>query len=205
MFFLYFFLDKKAPKNPEELDVMKVCEKKLFPDFGNAQYDVAITSPFYFWANGVNDPQPLISKIDLTVTAPQNNPAFKNVTVDVLANGKKINTLHLKNGAGSFTMPVSDLLKISAEGYTPIYRTLYLDYPPQQELIEELATGNWLKKYDSTTKFNSGEIPWEEFHFEKTKQVLSQVDWKIEMSPNERDSLWEKFENMFKDAGSINK
>jgi len=189
---------KNAPKNLEDLDVMKVCEKKLFPDFGNAQHDVAITSPFYFWANGVNDPQPLISKIDLTVTAPQNNPAFKNVTVDVLANGKKINTLHLKNGAGSFTMPVSDLLKISAEGYTPIYRTLYLDYPPQQELIEELATGNWQKKYDSTTKFNSGEIPWEEFHFEKTRQILSQVNWKIEMSPNERDSLWEKFEGMFK-------
>src|SRR6266542_2413462 len=178
---LWFHVLNEGYRMPaiSELDVMKVCEKKLFPDFGNAQHDVAITSPFYFWANGVNDPQPLISKIDLTVTAPQNNPAFKNVTVDVLANGKKINTLHLKNGAGSFTMPVSDLLKISAEGYTPIYRTLYLDYPPQQELIEELATGNWQKKYDSTTKFNSGEIPWEEFHFEKTRQILSQVNWKI--------------------------
>ncbi|HEX5152338.1 MAG TPA: hypothetical protein VFW07_12880 [Parafilimonas sp.] len=73
---------------------------------------------------------------------------------------------------------------------------LYLYYPPHLALIEELATGNWLKKYDSA-KYSPGEVPWEEFHFDKTKQILSRVDWTIEMSPNERDALWEKFESMF--------
>jgi hypothetical protein len=195
---------KNAPKNLEDLDVMKVCDKKLFPDFGGPQHDVAITSPFYFWKNGENDPKPLISKIKLTVTPPQNKHALKNTTVDISVNGKEVNTVHLKDGKGSFTMPVNGLIKISAEEYAPIYRTLYLDYPPQQQLIEELATGNWLKKYDSA-KYNSGEVPWEEFHFDKTKEILSDVDWKIEMSPNERDDLWEKFEGLFKDAVSNKK
>jgi hypothetical protein len=126
-----------------------------------------------------------------------NKKALQNPIVDISVNGKKINTIYLIDGKASFSMPVNALLKISAKGYTPIYRTLYLDYPPHLQLIEELATGNWLKKYD-LAKYQPGEVPWEEFHFEKTKQILSNVDWKIEMSPNERDGLWEKFEDMFK-------
>jgi hypothetical protein len=43
-----------------------------------------------------------------------------------------------------------------------------------------------------------GEVPWEAFHFEKTKQVLSNVNWNIEMSSNERDPLWKKFDGIFK-------
>jgi hypothetical protein len=190
---------KSAWKNPEHLDVMRVCDKgpeKNFSDDDKSQKDVAITSPFYFWRPGVKEPKALISKVRLTVIAPSQKQSFKNVTVNVLVNGKNTKTIYLKNGKVEFTMPVNGLLKISAEGYTPVYRTLYLDYPPQQQLLEELATGHWLKKYDST-KFTPGEVPWKEFHFEKTKQVLSNVEWKIEFTPNERDDLWQNFEAIF--------
>jgi hypothetical protein len=192
---------KNAWKDPEHLDVMRVCEKgneKKFTDTVKRQMDVAITSPFYFWKTGVKEPGILISKVHLTVTPPSQSQAFENLTVDVLVNGKKFNTIHLKDGNGSFTMPVNGFLKIKAKGYPTIYRSLYLDYPPHQQLLEELATGNWLKKYDSIRKFSPGEVPWEEFHFEKTKQILSNVDWTIEMTPNERDDLWENFEGIFK-------
>jgi hypothetical protein len=192
---------KNAPKNLEYLDVIGVADKKLSADFGSVQHDVAITSPFYFWADRVTDPKPLISEINLDVTPPQGAKALKNVTVDISINGKKINTVHLKDGKGSFTMPVNALLKIYAEGYAPIYRTLYLDYPPHLALIEELAAGNWLKKYDSA-KYSPGEVQWQEFHYDKTKQILSNLDWTIEMSPNERDGLWEKFEDLFDDKSS---
>ncbi|MEP6596645.1 MAG: hypothetical protein ABJA71_11900, partial [Ginsengibacter sp.] len=154
---------KSAWKNPEHLDIMRVCEKvaeENFADSTKSQMDVAITSPFYFWHPEIKDPEILISKVSLIVTPTFQKQAFKNVTVDVLVNGKKINTIYLKNGKGKFKIPVNALLKISAEGYTSVYRTLYLDYRPQQQLLEELATGNWLKKYDSTRKFNPGEIPW---------------------------------------------
>ena len=187
---------KNAPKNLEDLDVIKVCDKKFFPDISNTQNDVAITSPFYFWSNTATDPKPLISNVKLSLISP-NKGAVQNAIVDISVNGKKINTIHLKDGKGSFSMPVNALLKISSKGHTPIHRTLYLDYPPHLQLIEELATGNWLKKDDSA-KYQPGEVPWEEFHFEQTKQILSNVDWKIEISRNERDNLWEKFEDMFR-------
>ena len=191
---------KTAWKNHEHLDVMRICEKGPEENFTDPkeQMDVAITSPYYFWPGGVKDPETLLSNVNLSLTPPQQKQSLKNVTVDVLLNGKNINTIHLKNGNGKFSMPVNGLIKISAEGYTPIYRSLYLDYPPHQQLLEELATGNWLKKYDSTRKFNPGEVPWEEFHFEKTKQVLSNVDWNIEMSSNERDSLWKNLKEFLK-------
>ena len=192
---------KNAWKNPEHLDLMKVCEKtsdEKFADFVKVQNDVAITTPFYFWPPGVKDPEILQSKVNITVIPPPLKQALENVTIHILVNGKKINTIHLKNGKGAFTMPVNGLLQISTNGYASIYRSLYLDYPPHQQLLEELASGKWMEKYDSTKIFNAGEIPWEEFHFEKTKQVLSQVDWEIEMSPNERDNQWEKFEGIFK-------
>lgn len=198
---------KNTWKNPDHLDVLNICEngpEKKFADTIKSQKDVAITSPFYFWKPGTKDPGVLMSKVSLTVTPPQQQQTFKNVIVDVLMNGKKTNTIYLKNGKSTFAIPVNALLKISAEGYTPIYRTLYLDYPPQQQLLEELANGNWLKKYDST-KFHAGEVPWKEFHFEKTKQVLSNVNWEIELSPNERDNLWQNFEALFKTGEKSNR
>jgi hypothetical protein len=40
-------------------------------------------------------------------------------------------------------------------------------------------------------------VPWEAFQFEKAREILSDVDWSIEVKPNERDGLWEKFEMLF--------
>lgn len=190
---------KTAWQNPEHFDVMTICEKGPEKNFINPKerIDVAISSPYYFWPEGVKDPETLVSDVHLSLTPPQQKEALRNVTVDVLLNGKTIKAIPLQNGHGNFSMPVNGVLKISADGYTPIYRNLYLDYLPHQQLVEELANGNWLKKYDSTRKFNPGEVPWEEFHFTAAKEVLSKVDWKIEMSPNERDPLWKNFQALF--------
>ena len=70
-----------------------------------------------------------------------------------------------------------------------------MDYRPHLELMEELGSGDWLKsqKY----KYASGEVPWEAFNFKKTKDMLSNIDWEIEMAPNERDPQWEDFELLF--------
>jgi hypothetical protein len=64
-------------------------------------------------------------------------------------------------------------------------------------LLKELITGRWREKYGTSKQFNPGEVPWEEFHFTKAKQVLSQGNWEIEMKPNERDGQWQKFEPLF--------
>jgi hypothetical protein len=190
---------KQAPQNPEQLDVLEVCSKgskEKSTDQPKPQNDVAISSPFYFWPTGVKDPLPLKSAIHLTVR-PNQGLLPKNLRVDVLVNGALIKTIQLKSGKASFSMPVNGILKIRADGFHPIYRTLYLDYLPHLALLEELATGNWMKKYKSTRKFNPGEVPWEAFQFEKTKEVLSKVNWTIDLNRNERDSIWEKFNQLF--------
>lgn len=191
---------RKAWKSPAYLDVMQVCDKAdtaRYPDFGKVKNEVAITSPFYFWPAEAKEPGVLQSAITLTVVSPQTQQPLSNVTVEILVAEKKIKTMVLPGGRSTFGMPVNGVLKISANGYAPIYRTLYLDYPPHLALIEELATGKWRDKY-STGKFYPGEVPWEAFQFEKAKQVLSQVDWQIEMAPNERDGLWRGFGGIFK-------
>ena len=191
---------KRAWKNTASLDVMRVCEKNKddeieYREGGN---DVAFTNPFYFWRREDKDPETLESKIDLTLNAPPGKPQINDASIDILVAGKTINTIKLSDGKAKFSMPVNALLKVMVNGYPPLYRNLYLDYPPHQKLVEDLASGNWMNKYDSTKKFNSGEVPWQEFNFEKTKQILSDVKWNIELAPNERDSLWKDLDAVFK-------
>jgi len=188
-----------AWKSPAYLDIMQVCLKAdtaLFPDFGKVKNEVAITSPFYFWPAGVKQPAVLQSAVNLSVVQPQTKQPLQHAVLDVLVGGKKIKHINLQNGKAAFSMPVNAVLKISAAGYAPVYRTLYLDYSPHLALIEELASGRWRDKY-SEGKFYPGEVPWAAFNFDKTKQVLSNVNWQIELASNERDGLWEGFEGLF--------
>jgi hypothetical protein len=94
-------------------------------------------------------------------------------------------------------MPVNCWLKITCTNHSPIYRTLYLDYPPHAKLVAELASGEWMSRYPSI-KFGGGEIPWEAYNFVKARDLLKKVNWTIEMTPNTRDSLWEHFEAAIK-------
>ena len=86
-------------------------------------------------------------------------------------------------------MPVNALLKIKADGYPAVYRSLYLDYAPHKNLLEKLASGKWKDDYDVT--FNAGEVPWNAFNYDKTKKVLSNVKWNIDLNQNERDALYD--------------
>jgi len=182
-------------------NIMEVCNHKdAYPEFkeGQTKNDVAITSPFYFWPEGEKDPEVLQSNIDIEIKLKDKHHKLKNVGIEVLQNGDKIKSLMLTDGKGTFTMPVNSLLHIQCKGEPSICRSLYLDYEPHAKLIEELASGQWIQKYSSLQKFNGGEIPWEAFNFDETRRVLSVVHWKIDMVQNERDSLWNNFENLFK-------
>jgi hypothetical protein len=191
---------KNAWSHPEFLDVMRVCERdslQQFADYNKERIDVAFTSPFYFWSENVKEPEAELSEVNLTIIAPGTSIPLNNCKVEIWIQGKKWKTLMLKNGQGTFMMPINGVVKISSPGFAPIYRTLYLDYAPHRQLLEELLTGKWREKYGTAKIFNPGEVPWEEFHFRKTKQILSKVNWEIEMARNERDGQWEKFDHLF--------
>jgi hypothetical protein len=186
---------KNAWKDTASLDVMRVCENG-FIESAEGEMDVAFTNPFYFRTASGKDPAILQSNVNLAVTSSVGN--LKNVHIDVMQDGHLIKTVTLKNGHGKFVMPVNAILKISASGHPVIYRGLYLDYPPHRKLLEELASGRWRDRYDSPARtFKPGEVPWDAFNFERTKKVLSDVKWTIELVPGPRDGFRKEFESLF--------
>jgi hypothetical protein len=190
----------KAVQDPASLDILSLCKKTAhgdFPDFSGDKHDVCITSPFYFRPEGVTDPEPMESNIKLQLIDPGSSKMIENAEIEVLVKGKKINTHKLEGGHLKFSMPIQAWIKITAEGYPEIMRGLYLDYLPHLKLIEELANGDWQSNLKDGELYNSGEVPWEAFNYEKTREVLSDVNWKIEMKINERDDQWESFEKLF--------
>lgn len=184
---------KSAWKSGEMLDVMRVCDKRVKQELEmmEEERDVAITSPYYFRPAGSGDPARLVSNIDLTV-----KPAVANAKAEIMLNGKTIKTVNIVNGRARFSMPVDGVVKITAAGRTPVYRYLYFDYLPHRDLLEQLATGRWMKKFEGI-KFNPGEVPWEAFQYDATRKMLQDVRWETTLEPNERDALWEPFERIF--------
>ena len=173
---------KRAWSDPKFIDVMAVCEKKIPVEAVNGELDVAFTNPFYFRRKSDHDPEILQSTILLTF------PEGKNGIIEILDAGKKIKTIPVSFGRAKFIMPINSLLKISMDGYPVLYRSLYLDYLPHRNLVETLASGKWKEHYKET--FNPGEVPWDAFNFERTKKVLREVNWAIELKQNERDTLY---------------
>ncbi len=190
---------KKAWENPENLDVFKVCDKTLgreIPPYNGDAHDVCITSPFYFWGEGTDDPIAMVSEVNLSLLSPEGEE-IQHATIEIYTNGSLIKTEKLVDGAARFNMPVHGLLKISTEDNRHIYRGLYLDYKPHLNLLEKLASGRWMDERMDGTLYAEGEVPWEAFQFEETKKMLATVDWEIEFTPNERDALWQDFEERF--------
>jgi hypothetical protein len=187
-------------ESPEYLDILALCQKTSkegFPDFSGDIHDVGITSPVYFWPEEYKEPEVMRSHINLRLINPNTGEDIANAEIDILTRGKALQTLAYSGGLLNFEMPINAMIEIRAKGYPVIRRGLYLDYEPHFKLMEELASGDWLEREGRDTIFVPGEVPWEAFNFDKTKEVLSDVQWDIEMLLNERDPNWEEFEALF--------
>ncbi len=190
----------KAVEDPEYLDILSLCQKTSkdgFPDFSGDKHDVAITSPVYFWPEDYEEPEVMSSNVNLRLIDPNTGEDIEDAEIDILIDGKAVQTLIYSGGAINFEMPINAMIEIRGKGYPVIRRGLYLDYKPHLELIEELASGDWLKSDGRDELYVPGEVPWEAFNYDRTKEVLSEVQWDIEMLLNERDPNWQEFEALF--------
>ena len=190
---------KKAWENPGHLDIIKVCDKSLHittPPYNGDIHDVCISSPFYFWPEGTNDPEALVSEVNLGLLSPGGGEKIKDASIDILVNGSLLKTLKLVDGHAKFDMPVHGILKITSGDQT-IHRGLFLDYKPHRDLLEELASGRWMGKLPEGISYTQGEVPWEAFRYKETKAMLSNVNWEIVFTENERDGKWPDFEERF--------
>ena len=190
---------KKAWENPGHLDIIKVCDKSLHittPPYNGDIHDVCISSPFYFWPEGTNDPEALVSEVNLSLLSTGGGEKIKDASIDILVNGSLLKTLKLVDGHAKFDMPVHGILKITSGDQT-IHRGLFLDYKPHRDLLEELASGRWMGKLPEGISYTQGEVPWEAFRYKETKAMLSNVNWEIVFTENERDGKWPDFEERF--------
>ena len=189
---------KRAWSDTSSLDVMKYCSKQspVRYDSIGTESDVAITSPFYFWKQGTKDPEPLMVPVELTLKTSAGNNVFNKLKIDILVAGETMKTIAVSKGKAEFSMPVHAVLRISSGSHAPVYRTLYLDYLPVRNIMEKLASGKWLNE-TAGIKYNPGEVSWEAIGFEQTKKMLQNVQWSVDLTPNERDSLWEPFDRVF--------
>jgi len=191
---------KEAWDDPAHLDIMAVCRQIESGNFSNAvkkESRMALTSPFYFRPTDWKEPDGLRSEVRLEVVDPESGAPVHEVTAGIELFGERIDSLYSAHGSFEFTMPVGAVLRLSAPGYPILRRGLYLDYPPHAEIIEEFASGLWLERKNWRETLGPGQVPWEAFEFEKTRNVLSKVIWTIEMRENERDPLWNEFESLF--------
>jgi hypothetical protein len=186
---------KNSWQDPADLDVMSWFQKPLKE--GVEDHDVCITSPFYFLPEGMDKPAPMMSDVSLTVLSPANKKPVKRGTVEIYHLGKKIRSLDLTNGKAHFSMPVNAMVKIIAEGYPDIHRSLYLDFQPHLKLMETLSNGDWREEPEFKGKVYPGYIPWNAFRFKETRKLLQQVQWQITIEPNERDKQWQNFDRLF--------
>lgn len=184
---------RRAWADTTSLDVMTYCEKQLSArDSIATESDVAITSPFYFRKKGEEEISAMNSVVDLTVS----NSKSKEINAALLLNGKVIRQFKIKNGRATFTMPVHAVLKLWSETQSPVHRTLYLDYAPFASIMERVASGRWLSDFPGRN-YGPGEVPWQAFKFDEAKKLLAKVSWNIDMTPNERDPLWQPFWDSF--------
>jgi hypothetical protein len=187
--------------NPQDLDVLAYCRcaersDSLLP-FAGGKRSVAITSPIYFRKSNKKQPEPLTARADLHIISPSTGKGLRNCTVEVFVAGEQIGAARLNHGRGRLHVPINAVLKVKAEGFEPITRSLYADYEPYLKIQEGIANGRWLDQKDWKRTLTKSHVPWEVFQFERTKKILARVKWKIKLEANERDGLWKDFETLF--------
>jgi hypothetical protein len=170
---------KRAWSDPKNLDVMAACEKKFAREATQGELDVAFTNPFYFRRKGEKEPSVLMSSVKLRLADSASVENKLSGKIELLVAGKKIKTIGVHSSQIAFIMPVNAVMRILIDGFRPVEKNLYLDYLPHRDLIEELASGRWRERFKE--KYSAGEVPWEAFNYDKTKDILKDVEMTINL------------------------
>ena len=185
-------------RTPEQLDVRAVVDRVAGGTLDGpwpGDSEVALTSPFYFRRPGTPaDPPALVSHVRLRLVDPTTGEPVRDATVRVRLGGRVVDRRRAVDGNAELPVPLSSVLVLEAPGRPTLHRTLYLDYPPQRERLERLASGRWLDAYGGHERLRPGQVPWAAFDLAGTKADLEDVEWTVRWRANERDALWEGFE-----------
>jgi hypothetical protein len=150
----------RTARTPEQLDVRAVVDRITAGTFEGpwpGDSEVALTSPFYFRRPGTPaDPPALVSRVRLRLVDPSTGEPVRDATVRVRLGGRVADRRDAVDGSAELPVPLRAVLVLEAPGRPTLYRTLYLDYPPQRERLERLASGRWLDAYGGRERLRPG-------------------------------------------------
>ncbi len=179
---------KVFPKNDLQFDVLAYAEKCLLnPDNDYTKNTgVSIAAPVYFNTSDWQSPKPLISKIYVKVLDNYGDP-LKKTLVEIWNIDEKLAEITTDN-MGNFEIdaPATIDVRFTLPTGQKEQQWLFYEYPPLLDLIEDTYTISWAKTYPGIL---SGQMPWEAFHYNKTREVLETVHWTI--IPNGKKMLSE--------------
>jgi hypothetical protein len=192
----------RTSRTPGQLDVRAEVERLTRGAYEGkwpGDSEVAIASPFYFRVPGTAaEPAPLVSHVRLRLVDPASGEPVTDAVVTVQLAGRVVASVSAPAGVAELRAPAQAVLRLDAPGRPTLRRTLYLDSPRQRERVERLASGRWLDAFGGRARMQPGQVPWEAFELEGTRRDLSEVEWTIPWSPNERDPAWEAFDRRFR-------
>ena len=160
------------PTDDRFLDVFayaELCEAELHSEY-TAIKQVALTNPIYFVPRGWTPPAPVQCHLHLE-TLPG-----AHVAISVLGVVQENLTANARGQLEAVVSPLAELT-ITANGITPMTRSIFLDYAPVRRHVEFSFTGQWREKTKSGML--PGQVPWWGFAFEPLRQSLQHIYWNI--------------------------
>lgn len=169
---------KNYPDDEAQFDILNFAEQVIGnPDLAPKQNSgISMTAPVYFNAPGWQTPQPVISDIHCRVLDNEGQP-LKNTAVEVWNTDKKLAEFKTDE-LGSFRIkaPATIDVRFTLPDGRQEQQWLFYEYPPLVDIIEEIYTVSWAKKYPG---LSGGQMPWKEFRYDEIADVLKKIDWTI--------------------------
>ena len=180
--FLVKVFGRKRPRRKEFADVMayaELCEKEKNTEY-TAITQAAFTNPYYFEPESFQPPGLMTPDFSGRIADAATRQPLGGVKIEFLNGGDVIKS-GITGRCGDFNfsgIPLSAELQISCGGYEPLFKNIYLDYPPLRDYFEYIYSGKWAQN----NKFlQPGQVPWAVFRFDELKQMLSSIHWDFEL------------------------
>lgn len=175
---------KNYPKEELQFDVLAYSDHcKRTPDNDYEKFTgISFTAPVFFDAPGWKAPEPLKSRIHGKIMDENGRP-LGNLPVEIWNINDKLAEL-TTDDQGNFKIEAPATIDIRftlPDGRTQ-QQWLFYEYPPLLDLIEDTYTISWAKRFPN---LQSGQMPWEAFHFDELKETLKEIRWNVYPSKKE--------------------
>jgi hypothetical protein len=167
-----------GPESESDLDVLQYalrCEQERDTRYCDWK-QVALTNPVFFVPEDWTPPPPVLSRVRLRLTD-RTGAALPGRSV-TLKRGDETLGLWTSDEAGEVSFQASPAIRveISNPGGPVISKSIFLDYRPVNQRMEDLYTGRWRV---SAPAMQPGQVPWSAFRLEAMRLALQDVDWTI--------------------------